>query len=69
MAAMTWLLVSPLVFHINYESAFGEREIYLAYISISVGFSFSLLRFSSFFAILFFLPFADTQGSKRSNWM
>lgn len=42
MAAMTLLLV-PLssVFHINYESAFGERKIYLAYISITVLFFLS----------------------------
>jgi len=50
MAAMTLLLV-PLssVFHINYESAFGERKIYLAYISITV------LFFLSAAYIFFFL--------------
>lgn len=67
MAAMTLLLV-PLssVFHINYESAFGERKIYLAYISITVLFFLSAAYI--FFCKIIFLPFADTQGTKMSNW-
>jgi len=54
MAAMTLLLV-PLssVFHINYESAFGERKIYLAYISITVLFFLSAAYIFFFFARLF----------------
>lgn len=53
MAAMTLLLVSPSpVFHINYESAFGERKIYLAYISITVLFFLSA-AYIFFFARLF----------------
>lgn len=55
MAAMTLLLLlrisssSSCFFHINYESAFGEREIYLAYISISVLFFVDFAFRPSFF--------------------